>query len=275
MKSLSRNLFSAAVVVSAVVLGHNAGAEDLGEAATNPVSNLIQFRLQDQYTPSSQNADGYANAALIQTVVPLPGLASRFESLRGIVTRTTVGYVSTPRLPGGIGRRSGLGDTSVLAFAVPKAAPAKTVWGFGPALTIPTAGDNDFTGAGQWQAGPAAVVMVTPKPGLQVGGLVFHQWDFADTRKSAQDVSTLYLQPILTKHFDKGWYVAAPDTPSTYNFETKEWALNLGAVLGRVFPVGGRPMQIFGGLYYNPIDNDESVTTDWTVKFQLGWLFPQ
>lgn len=141
---------------------HAVVAEDLGEAATNPVSNLIQFRLQ------------------------------------GIVTRATIPY------------------------------------------NIPSAGDNDFTGSGQWQAGPAAVFMVTPVPGLQTGLLAFQLWEFHETRSDAQDVSVLSLQPILTKYSDKGWYIALPDTPQTYNFETNEWALNLGGVLGRVFPAGGR-----------------------------------
>jgi len=262
-----------ACLFACLVPGH-AVADDLGEAATNPVSNLIQFRLQNQYTASSYNADSWGNAALVQTVVPLPSLSSKFDSLQGIVTRATLPYVSTPQIDD-VGRKHGLGDTNFLAFAVPKVAPPKTVWGFGPALNIPTAGDNDFTGSGQWQAGPAAVFMVTPVKGLQTGLLAFQLWDFAEARSDAADVSVLSLQPILTKHFDKGWYVALPDTPQTYNFKTNEWTLNLGGVLGRVFPVGGRPMQIFGGVYHNPVEDNDIVAPEWTVKLQFGWLFPQ
>ncbi|MEH6636622.1 MAG: hypothetical protein V7700_13945 [Halioglobus sp.] len=249
-------------------------AEDLGAAATNPVSNLIQFRLQDQFTASSHNVNGNSNAAIVQVVAPIPALASKFDSLKGIVTRvTTAAYVTTPDFDVR-GRENGLGDTSVLVFAVPEAAPEKTVWGIGPAITIPTA-SNDYTGAGQWSLGPAAVVMVSPKKGLQVGMLAFQQWDVADTRSDAADVSQLSLQPILTKHFDKGWYVALPDSPQVYDFETSEWTLNLGGVLGRVFPVAGRPMQIYGGVYYNPNNDSGAIAPEWTVKMQLGWLFPQ
>ena len=59
---------------------------DLGAAATNPVSDLIQIRVQDQYVPDSYNVDGSSNAALIQTVVPfhLP-----FESVPMLVSRMT------------------------------------------------------------------------------------------------------------------------------------------------------------------------------------------
>ena len=37
------------------------GSGDLTTAATNPVASLIQLQLQDVYTPSSENASGYAN----------------------------------------------------------------------------------------------------------------------------------------------------------------------------------------------------------------------
>ena len=145
-------------------------------------------------------------------------------------------YVSTPDLDG-VGRKHGMGDTNFLGFAVPKASPKKTVWGIGPAINIPTGGSDQFTGSGSWQLGPAAVVMVSPVKGLQVGALVFHQWDVYDIRSDAPDVSKTFIQPILTKHFDKGWYVSLPDTPQSYDWEEEDWTLNLGAVLGRVFPV--------------------------------------
>jgi len=45
-------------------------------------------------------------------------------------------------------------------------------------------------------------------------------------------------------------------------------------VLGRVTKVSGQPMQIFGGVYYNP-ENNGVPAAEWTIKFQVGWLFPQ
>jgi hypothetical protein len=272
MNSAKRQLATLACLLAGLVSGH-AVSDDLGEAATNPVSNLIQFRLQDAYNPSVYNADSYSNAAIVQTVIPLSSLAKKFDSLKGIVTRATLPYVSTPDLDV-VGRQHGFGDTNFLAFAVPKAAPKNTVWGIGPALNIPTGGTDRFTGSGSWQAGPAAVAMVTPMKGLQVGALVFHVWDFHDIRSDAADVSTTSIQPILTKHFDKGWYVSLPDTPQSYDWEEKNWTLNLGAVLGRVTKVGSQPMQFFGGVYYNP-ENNGVPAAEWTVKFQVGWLFPQ
>lgn len=273
MNKATRRLAPVAGLLALLASGQATAGDDLGEAATNPVSNLIQFRLQNQYTASNYNADSWGNAAIIQTVVPLPSVADNFDSLKGIVTRMTAPYVSTPELEG-VGRKHGMGDTNLLVFGVPKAGPKNTVWGVGTSLNIPTGGSDEFTGSGSWQAGPAAVVMVTPRKGLQVGALVFHQWDVYEIRSDAPDVSTTFIQPILTQHFDKGWYVSLPDTPQNYDWESEDWTLNLGAVVGRVFPVRKRPMQIFGGVYYNPYEN-ERPTAEWTFKFQFGWLFPQ
>lgn len=274
MKSVIKHLAIAAALTGGVAISGTAANKDLGAAATNPVSNLVQFRLQNQYAPESYNADSWSNAALAQIVAPLPGLASKFDPLQGIVTRTTIPYVSTPQIDG-IGRKHGLGDTQMQVFFVPKAAPKKTVWGIGPAFTFPTAGDNDYTGAGQWQAGPAAVAMVMPVPSVQVGGLLFQQWDFHETRSNANEVSVLNFQPIIFKHFDGGWYIGGPDVPQTYNWKTNDWTLNLGAVVGRVGPVWGRPMQLYGGVYYNTEENDDQVSSEWIIKVNVGFLFPK
>ena len=139
MKRTTIRLAAVAGLLAGLVSGHAFSGDDLGEAATNPVSDLIQFRLQNAYNPSVYNADGYSNAALIQTVVPIPSLAKKFDSLKGIVTRATIPYVSTPDLDV-VGRQHGFGDTNFLAFAVPKAAPKNTVWGAGLAMNLPTRG---------------------------------------------------------------------------------------------------------------------------------------
>ena len=71
-------------------------AESRAETATNPVGNLIQLQIQDAYSWSNYESDGYSNAAIIQPVVPveLP-----WESVPLMISRTTVSaYVTTPDL---------------------------------------------------------------------------------------------------------------------------------------------------------------------------------
>lgn len=249
---------------------HHEKHGNLGNAATDPTAALLSFRLQNQYTASYRNAKGYGNAALFQAVIPtkLP-----FKTVPSLVQRFTMPYVTTPNV-NGTGHRTGMGDSGLLQLFVTNWLPKGQVLALGPAWTIPTAGDNEATGSGQWQVGPNVVYMNSNTPKLQWGVLAFHQWDFSKTRDNAKDVSTLNIQPIFTKHFDKGWYVAPPDVPQTYNFETNTWNLAIGGVVGRVFPVLGKPTQIYGGVYYNPIDKEGAVTSKWTFKFNWSFLIP-
>jgi hypothetical protein len=142
-------------------------------------------------------------------------------------------------------------------------------------IGIPTGGDNEYTGSGQWQAGPAVVYINTATPGFQWGLLAFQNWDVASTRSDAADVDTFSIQPIITKHFSGGWYVSAPDLPQVYNNETNEWSTNIGLVVGRVFAWRKQHLQLFGGAYYNSEDNEDIVAGEWTLKFNVSFLIPE
>ena len=252
------------------------GQPNLAAAATNPIANLVQFQLQDAYSWENHNSSGYSNASLIQPVVPfkLP-----WDKVPLLVTRTTLPYVTTPDLDDPINdRKRGFGDTTIVGFFLPKLKTKGVQLGIGPTLVIPTAGDNQFTGSGKWQLGPSLLYLNLRTPKLQWGMFAFQLWDVADGNgngsSNREDVSKLNLQPILTKHFNKGWYVSSPDSPQTYNFETKKWTWNLGPVVGRVFRIGKQPVKMFGAVYYNP-ENDAGPTAKWTAKVGLTLLFPK
>ena len=89
MKRFIKQLAIAATLAGGIALSGTAAGGGLGEAATNPVSNLIQFRLQNQHSWENYNADSWSNAMLIQTVVPLTSIANKFDGLKGVVTRAT------------------------------------------------------------------------------------------------------------------------------------------------------------------------------------------
>jgi hypothetical protein len=243
---------------------------DLAAQATSPVAPLISARLQYQLSWDNYNAEGSSNTVLAQFVVPFK---TSWKAVPAIITRTTMPYVSTPDIAGEDGDIQGMGDSVILGFAVLGLGLEKQTWAVGPAVTIPTAGDNEFTGSGQWQAGPAIAYMNAKIPMLQWGALIYSQHDFASTRSGAKDVNKYNIQPILTKHFKGGWYVAAPDVPQVYDGETNKWALALGGVVGKVGPIGGQPMQIYSGVYYNTEDNN-GVQPEWTFKLNFSWLFP-
>ena len=249
------------------------GHSSLAGAATNPISNLIQFQLINNYNWENHNSSGYSNATIIQPVIPV---TLPWEKVPLLITRTTVPYVTTPDLGEPTGRKRGLGDSSVLMLLSPKLETKGVQVGLGLNTVIPTAGDNDFTGSGKWQAGPAALYINMRTPSLQWGIFVYQLWDFASSSGNSDrpGVSQLSLQPFITKHFDKGWYIGTPDTPQTYNFKSKKWTWALGGQAGRVTKLGKQPVKMFGEVLYNPED-DNGPTAKWTARFGLTLLFPE
>lgn len=249
------------------------GGSNLGDAATNPVAPLMSMRLQYQNSPSNYNADGYSQAGIGQAVIPIP-LDSKAVPM--VITRTTIPYVSTPDLGEPVNRKHGFGDTSILAFALPNfGLPKGHTIAMGASIGVPTAGDNEFTGSGQWQLGPTVAYLNTKTKGLQWGMMVYQNWDVASTRSDAADVDNLNFQPILNYHFGTGWYVGLPDLPQTYNNETNNWTTQLGGVLGRVFPYGKQHLQMYGGVYYNTEEDNEAIASEWTLKFNISFLLPE
>jgi hypothetical protein len=245
---------------------------DLGSQATDPTAPLMSLRLQYQNNPSSYNADGYSQASIFQAVIPgsLP-----FESVPRAIYRTTTPYLSTPDLGTGVGRKNGFGDTSLLALGVPDFGLKEQTLALGGSFTIPTGGDNEYTGSGQWQAGPAVVYINSRTKGLQWGALLTQNWDVSSTRSDAEDVSAMGIQPILTYHFSEGWYVSSPDLPQVYNFKTNNWSTNLGLLVGRVFPWRTRHLQVFGAVYYNSEDHEDIVASEWVTKINISFLMPE
>jgi hypothetical protein len=245
---------------------------DLASEATNPVAPLMSFRAQYQNSPSYYNADSYSQALIGQAVIPIP-LDSKAVPM--VITRTTLPYLSTPDLGEPVNRKHGFGDTSLLTFAVPDFGLKGHTIALGASTGIPTGGDNEFTGGGQWTLGPAAVYLNTQTKGLQWGLMIYQDWDVSSTRSDAADVNKTNFQPIINYHMDGGWYLALPDLAQTYNNETNNWTTNIGAVVGRVFPWKKQHLQMFGGVYYNSEDNDDAVAAEWTMKFNISFLLPE
>jgi len=247
------------------------GHSSLAGAATNPIANLVQFQMQNSYSPHSYNADGYSNVFALQPVVPvkLP-----WEKVPLIVTRTTLPYISTADLDGGVGRKDGFGDLVAQGYFLPKLETKGVSVGVGYNLTIPTAGDNDFVGSGKWSLGPSAIYINMQTPSWQWGLLGYSSFSFASANADRDHVANIAVQPILTKHFSEGWYASAPDVPQTYNFKTNNWNLQLGVRVGKVMKFGKQSVNLFIQPTYNPLDHDDEVAADWTVKFNMTLLFP-
>ena len=245
---------------------------NLAEAATNPLANLIQFQLQDQYNADVDNAKGYSNDFLLQPVIPVK-LPWKVAPL-GIL-RITVPYVSSNDLPG-VGRQHGFGDTTVLAVANHPLGKGQ-VLGLGASFKFPTAGDNEFTGQGKYQAGPAYAYINTVLKGWQLGFFGWQANDYAEGPGGGKRsyVSEHHIQPLIIKHFGEGWYAGTQDIPWVYDFRLNNWSMPMGPRVGKVMKFGKQPVNIFGAVYYDPMTHNDASSNTWSFKLNMTFLFPE
>lgn len=258
------------------------GGGDLTTAATNPVGSLIQLQLQNLYIPESDNSSGYANTAILQPVVPFDLADDSY--FQGIITRTTIPIVTSPKVGGN--RDTGTGDiVSIIAptHTTPGAEKGEFfTWAPVAAVTLPTASD-DLTGADVWQVGPGLLGLTNFNLGngdnLMLGALAYQQWDVLGNDDDP-DISKTFAQPVVVYKFKElfgggGWYIRNPDDLWSYNWEENEWdQITAGAYAGRVFPIGKQPVNVFAGGWYNPVGSDVGATAEYAFKLSFSFLFP-
>ena len=243
------------------------GHASLADAATNPIASLVTLQFQDQYNFSNYNSDGGSNSFTVQPVIPFK---LNWDAVPTLITRTTIPFVTTPDLGDPVGRNNGLGDVLLLAIALPKIKLEKQMIGIGASISAPTA-TSDFTGSGKWSMGPAFVYMNLKTPHWQWGVLGWQLWDIAgdDNRNG---VNETFFQPLLIRHFDKGWYAGLPDVPGTYNWNSNNITFPFGLRIGRVMKIGKQPVNIFGQAMGNAWADGPSAR--WSFKLNVAFLFP-
>ncbi len=246
--------------------GEGAGHEDLAATATNPIGNLIQVQLQNVFIPTSWESSGYANLFLFQPVIPIKLHNKIFPTL---LTRITLPIVTTPNPNGPVTGTTGTGDMVILATVI-----NNQPWGMigvGPTFTFPTASDSR-TGSEKWQAGPTLVLFVTKFHPWQIGALVYTQHSFAGT-SARSTVSELFYQPILVRHFSKGWYAALPDVASTTDFRTGGNTINfLGLRVGKVTKIKKQPLNVSLQTWGTPVH--DGAVGKFNIKLSVSFLFP-
>jgi hypothetical protein len=256
---------------------------DLTTKATNPVGSLVQLQLQNLYIPSSNNSSGYANTGIIQPVVPFD-VGDGDGYFQGIITRTTMPIVTTPKVNGN--RETAVGDITSLA-ALTHTSPGSQkgeffTWAPVVAGVLPTAA-KDETGADVWQLGPGLLgltnQLLSNGDNVMLGVLGYHLWDVSGDEDDP-DISKTFAQPVIVYKFgslfgQKGWYIRNPDDLWSYDWEEDEWdQIPAGAYAGRVFKIGQQPVNVFAGGWYNAGDADQGATADYAFKFSFSFLFP-
>ncbi len=271
--SLCTLLFGAVAFSNAVSAQQS--TEDLQAATQNPVANLISVPFQNNTFFGIGPNDEEVNVLNIQPVIPF-ALTDDIN----VITRTIAPLIYVPGtvegldvLPEGVGSGTefGLGDINVTAFLSP-ADPGSVIWGVGPSLTLPTATDS-LLGSEKWSVGPSAVILIQP-PGWTVGALARQLWSFAGNG-GRSDVNQGLIQPFVNYNLDDGWYlVSAPVVTANWSADSGDrWTVPVGGGAGRLFRIGTLPINTSLQSYYNIESPD--LGPDWSLRFQVQFLFPQ
>ncbi|HKE43435.1 MAG TPA: hypothetical protein VKB41_02740 [Steroidobacteraceae bacterium] len=229
--------------------------------ANNPLTPTLAVNFQDQYIDSYYGLDGAdSNALLLRGATPHK-LFGKPQLLRA-----TLPIVTTPDLPPS-GDHTDIGDLNL--FDVFLLQRGHLELGFGPQLTIPTAG-RDETGTGKWQAGLAALAMAPLSWGM-IGGLVTWQASFAgdDDRRNQNN---LLAQPFFIYNLPKGWYLRSSAT-WTWDLELDTYYIPIGAGAGKVWKVGTTVFNAFVEPQWTVAHHGDGVP-EFQVFFGLNLQFP-
>ncbi len=237
--------------------------DELARAAQNPVASMISLPFQNNTNFDVGPQEKTQNIMNIQPVLPF-----EMNDDWNLITRTIVPVISQPAFTPAQDREFGLGDTVFSAFLSPKDS-GKWIWGVGPALLLPTSTD-DRLGAGEWGAGPSAVVLTMRGPWV-VGSLFSNVWSFTGD----EQVNLFTWQYFVNYNLDDGWYLTSAPV-ITANWEANgdnRWTVPFGGGVGKIFRIGKQPMNVSAAAYYNVAKPDFGA--DWQMRFQVQFLFPK
>jgi hypothetical protein len=264
--ALAQALYGASVADAAkgASASKDAGGQSLAEQATDPTAPLVQLRFQNSFVPESFDSTGYANTTEIQAVIPWKAPWGQ-----PMITRPTFLFPLTADPDGTVNETSGMGDTDMLHFFI-----SKQEWGttaLGVNVVFPTATDTRL-GSGKWQGGPAAALVYTKIPKLQLGALVYNNWSLDTNRHGKENVNKMYIQWVVNYHFEPGWYVGWGDLPMSFNWKNGKQNIPLCGKLGHTTKIGKQPVDMFIQPFYT-ISHD-GPSGEYGAKFNLTFLFP-
>ena len=157
-------------------------------------------------------------------------------------------------------------------------------------IYFPSATDEDL-GSDRWSAGPSAVFLMMPGKWV-IGALVSNVWSFAGGDQDDANVNSFLLQYFVNYNLPNQWYLSsAPILTANWKAESDKWLIPFGGGFGKIFSIGGQPVngqvQAFwnaivpnsGGLTIRPpvggLPPEASDAGSWTLRLQLQMLFPR
>ena len=112
-----------------------ADAEELAKEAKNPFADLIQVQVGNDFGFGGDTGSRLQYDMTVQPIIPI-----KINDSWNLITRSNFSVISMPDSDSGMGRITGASDLlTEFYFSPDKQTPF--IWGFGPALGIPTASE--------------------------------------------------------------------------------------------------------------------------------------
>jgi hypothetical protein len=264
---------TASTLVVALGFIPTAQAEDsaeLARKALNPVAAMyslpVQYNWDQKMGPTGEGMHSVTN---IQPVLPFA-----LNEDWNLISRTILPIIDQHGLaPNGAADKSGSGDiTQSFFFSPTKPTDSGWILGGGPALLIPT-GSDELLGSEQWGLGPTAVALKQSN-GWTRGILANHIWGLDDSPPDDKEkVNQTFLQPFLS-YTTHTYTTYGVNTESTYNWQSREWAVPVNLTVTQLLKVGGQPLTVQAGPRYW-LDSPEDGPQGWGFRAAVTLLFPR
>jgi hypothetical protein len=232
----------------AVKSGPAVSAQELANQVNNPAAPVTSIQIRNILLPDLPGTDGVANTLQIQPVLPITPFG-RFPFMQLIKITMPIAVTlpgvpvpeSCPTCGTSFPGATGVGDLQVFDLVTIKQSWGR--WGFGPALSFPTASAKSL-GSGKWEAGPAFALMYTGIRNLTAGAILQNPISYAGSPDRAA-VSQLIITPTFTFNLKQGWFVGLGDFNWSFNWQDGGAAtIPLGCQVGKVQKIGRQPFSI-------------------------------
>jgi hypothetical protein len=251
---------------------------DLAKATQNPVASLISVPFQNNSNFAVGPYNRTQNVLNVQPVIP-----ARISEKWMLISRIIQPIVWQPTPSANTGGEFGFGDMNPTFFFSP-AKPGKLIWGFGPAIVIPTA-TSTALGQGKLSFGPSAVALVQPGH-WTVGALVNNVFSVAGSAHRPY-VNQMLLQYFINYNLKKGWFLtSAPIITANWNSKASGeaangndttagsvWTIPFGGGAGRIMRLGYQPVNIAVNFYGNAVHPPGA--SNWGMRIQIALLYPK
>jgi hypothetical protein len=245
----------------------------------NPTTG--ETAIQDVYTgifqfPKSINKDWNLINRVVFTVPSLPLDQDKIDDASG---STPPGSIIPPEAGGMApvdlfsGRTTGFGDMYYVGFFSPKEgithkSGAKSVWGVGFDLAIPTASE-DILGTGKWSAGPSFIYAhLGPKWTLAA---ILQQYNSFAGDDDRADVSSTNIQYFWYYNLNSTMSIGAgPTIVANWKQDSDNtWTVPVGIGISKTINVGKVPIRFGLEANYSVIHPDDIVGSRWSFRFSI------